>query len=148
MSSSKSRPNPDDCYPLFPSEPLTLGLRKRLYKRIDHPIWSNNKARFIAIYLKLFVHPYYFWSGLGAVKSRITEWQDRLQKVMAIAGIEGGHFHRFRDTCAVRLLSKGKPIEMVARLLGITVKVCLEHYSPWCKVLQDSLTEAVSSTWA
>ena len=93
-------------------------------------------------------NPYYLWSGLGTVKSRITEWQDRLQKVMAIAGIEGGHFHRFRDTFAVRLLQKGVPIEAVAVLLGISVKVCSEHYSPWAKSRQDPLESAVKLAWA
>jgi integrase len=54
----------------------------------------------------------------------ITEWQERMKKVCAIAGIHGGHFHRLRDTFSVRLLEKGVPLETVAVLLGNTLQVC------------------------
>ncbi len=45
----------ENCHTLFPPEALRPLPRKRAYKRIDHPIWSHNKARFIAQYLKYFV---------------------------------------------------------------------------------------------
>lgn len=90
---------------------------------------------------------YYFWSGNGTVKSKITEWQERMKKACIIAGIPDGHFHRLRDTFAVGLLQKGTPIETVAVLLGITVQVCQKHYSPWVKSRQDALEESVKLAW-
>jgi three-Cys-motif partner protein len=56
MSSSRYKPKLSECYTLFPPEMITPGPRKRTYKRVDHPIWSHNKARFIALYLKFFVY--------------------------------------------------------------------------------------------
>jgi integrase len=92
--------------------------------------------------------PYYFWSGNGAVKSMITEWQERMKKACVIAGIPDGHFHRLRDTFSVRLLENGVPLETVAILLGNTVQVCQRHYAPWVRSRQLKLEEAVKGTWA
>jgi integrase len=91
--------------------------------------------------------PYYFWSGNGKVKSMITEWQERIKKACAIAGIPGGHFHRLRDTFSVRLLEKGVPLETVAILLGNKVQVCQKHYAPWVLQRQIALEAAVKGTW-
>ena len=92
--------------------------------------------------------PYYFWSGQGTTKTMITEWQERMKKACAIAGIQGGHFHRLRDTFSVRLLEKGVPLETAAVLLGNTVQVCRRHYAPWVKSRQTALESAVKGTWA
>jgi len=92
--------------------------------------------------------PYYFWSGQGTTKTMITEWQERMKKACAIAGIQGGHFHRLRDTFSVRLLEKGVPLETAAVLLGNTVQVCQKHYAPWVKSRQTALEAAVKGTWA
>ncbi|MHB8390591.1 MAG: tyrosine-type recombinase/integrase, partial [Acidobacteriaceae bacterium] len=80
---------------------------------------------------------YYFWSGVGKVKSMITAWQERLKKVFVIAGIENGHGHRFRDSFAVSLLAKGVPVHIVSVLLGhSSIKTTEKHYSPWVKSRQ------------
>jgi integrase len=91
--------------------------------------------------------PYYFWSGNGKEKSKITEWQERMKKACVIAGLPTGHFHRLRDTFSVRLLEKGVPLETVAILLGNTVQVCQKHYAPWVKSRQVALESAVKLTW-
>lgn len=88
-----------------------------------------------------------FWSGAGKIKTALTEWQERLKKVFVIAGIPDGHGHRFRDTFAVFLLEKGVPLEVVAALLGNTVKVCEKHYAPWIESRQIQLERAVKATW-
>ena len=49
---------------------------------------------------------YYFWTGMGKLKSGLTEWQDRLKKVFTMAGIPDGHGHRLRDSFAVSLLER------------------------------------------
>ncbi len=56
MSSSKSLfQHNDEALPLFPDFPATSTQKVRRYKRIDQPIWSDHKARFIQQYLRYFV---------------------------------------------------------------------------------------------
>jgi integrase len=72
--------------------------------------------------------------------SAIGKWQRKLQRLFELAGIEGGHAHRFRDTFAVELLSSGVPIERVAILLGhSSIKVTEKHYNPWARSRQEQL---------
>ena len=77
-------------------------------------------------------HPdYFFWTGASRINSAVGDWQRSLRKLFAIAGIDGGHAHRFRDTFAVELLLKGVPLERVSVLLGHrSVKVTEKHYAP------------------
>jgi integrase/recombinase XerD len=66
----------------------------------------------------------------------------------ALAGVTGVRAHRFRDTFAVRLLEAGKPLEVVAKLLGHkSIKTTEKHYAPWVKSRQDALTREVMRTW-
>jgi len=90
----------------------------------------------------------FFWDEGGKIKTTITEWQVRLKKMFTIAGIADGHGHRFRHTLAKDLLERGVPLEMVAAILGNTVKVCEKHYSHWVQSRQNALEEAVKKTWA
>ncbi len=48
---------------------------------------------------------------------------------------------------AVRLLTKGVPLEAVAAILGNSVKVCERHYAPWTLSRQSVLEAAVKETW-
>jgi integrase/recombinase XerD len=93
---------------------------------------------------------YYFWSGVGKVKTAITEWQERLKKVVEIAGVVNGRgvAHKLRDTFSVSLLEKSVPIETVAMLLGNSVKVCERHYAPWVKSRQDAVEQSVRLAWS
>jgi len=91
---------------------------------------------------------YYFWSGVGKLKTALTEWQERLKKVFVIAGIPEGHGHRLRDSFAVSLLEKGVPLQTVSMLLGhSSVRTTELHYSPWVKSRQDALEVAVKLSW-
>ena len=91
---------------------------------------------------------HYFLSGEGSVKTCVTDWQDKLSKVFDIAGVEGAHAHRFRDTFAVSLLLKGIPLQTVSVLLGHTsIKTTEKHYAPWVKSRQLELEKAVKATW-
>ena len=71
-----------------------------------------------------------------------------LHSLFQLAGIKGGHAHRFRDTFAVELLLKGVPIERVSVLLGHgSVKITERHYSPWVRARQEQLEADVKRTW-
>lgn len=45
-------------------------------------------------------------------------WDRTLRTLFKMAGVGGGHAHRFRDTFAVKPLEAGMPIEDVSILLG------------------------------
>ena len=56
MTSTRSNVKvPPENLPLFPDLPQAELAKIRRYKRIDQPIWTDHKARFIAQYLKYFV---------------------------------------------------------------------------------------------
>ena len=90
----------------------------------------------------------YFWSGNGNLKSAVGDWQRSFRRLMKLADISDGHFHRFRDTAAVGWLERGLSLEQVSVLLGHrSIKVTEKHYRPWVKSLQVSLEEAVRKSW-
>lgn len=60
-----------------------------------------------------------------------------LRRIFDKCAIERGHAHRFRDTYAVRLLEHGASLYDVSKLMGITMRVAEEHYSPYVKELQE-----------
>lgn len=91
---------------------------------------------------------YFFWTGESKKKSAVGDWQRALRKLFKLAGVHGGHPHRFRDTFAVELLLKGVPMERVSILLGhSSVKVTEKHYSPWVRARQEQLEADVRRTW-
>jgi integrase/recombinase XerD len=91
---------------------------------------------------------HYFWSGRGKLKTAITDWQEKLQDLFALAKIENGHAHRFRDTFACELLLAGVPIERVSKLLAhSSVQITEKYYSAWVRARQEQMEEDVKSTW-
>jgi site-specific recombinase XerD len=62
------------------------------------------------------------------------------QKMLALgkrAGVAGAHPHRFRDTLAVDMLSRGASPYDVAKMLGDTIETVERHYTPFVKELRD-----------
>jgi len=90
---------------------------------------------------------YFFWTGIGSIKTAVGNWQRALARVGKAAGVTF-HAHQLRDSFAVSLLLKGVPIADVAALLGNTSRIVEKHYSPWVKVRQDRLEEAVRATFS
>lgn len=52
-------------------------------------------------------------------------------------GVAGAHPHRFRDTLAVDMLSRGASPYDVAKMLGDTIDAVEKHYTPFVKELRD-----------
>jgi integrase len=75
-------------------------------------------------------------------------WRRTFRRLCAIAGVRGGHPHRFRDTLAVELLLEGVPIERVSILLGhSSVKITERHYTPWVQARQAQLEADLERVW-
>ena len=91
---------------------------------------------------------YYFWSGGSTPKSATSSCQRSLQKLFRLAGVPGGHAHRFRDTFAVEFLLSGVPLERVSVLLGHqSVRITERHYAPWVSSRQEQLEADVRRAW-
>lgn len=91
----------------------------------------------------------YFSTGDAKPQTARANWSRYLDTLFELAGIEGGHSHRFRDTFAVELLLAGVPLETVSLLLGhSSVKITEKHYKPWVRSLQRKLEDDVGRAWA
>ena len=53
------------------------------------------------------------------------------------AGVPNAHPHRFRDTLAVDMLSRGATPYDVAKMLGDTIETVERHYTPFVKELRE-----------
>lgn len=92
---------------------------------------------------------YFFWTGKSKLHTAVGIWQQSLQTVFSLAGIQGGHAHRFRDTFAVELLLSGVPLERVSVLLGHqSIRVTERHYAPWTRSRQEQLEADLQRAWS
>jgi integrase/recombinase XerD len=92
---------------------------------------------------------HFFWTGRSKLHTVVGTWQRTLKRLFALAGIDDGHAHRFRDTFAVEAFLHGASTEGVAVLLGHSnIKVTQKHYNPWIPARQEQLEIAVERTWA
>jgi integrase len=70
------------------------------------------------------------------------------ERVLAVgrrAGVLEAHPHRFRDTFAVDLLSRGASPYDVAKLLGDTVETIEKHYAPFVRELRERARRIMES---
>jgi integrase/recombinase XerD len=76
-------------------------------------------------------------------------WQQSLKTLFSLAGIQGGHAHRFRDTFAVELLLTGIPLDRVSVLLGHqSIRVTERHFAPWTRSRQEQIERDLRASWA
>jgi integrase/recombinase XerD len=91
---------------------------------------------------------YWFWTGLGSRDTLAGNWRRTFRRLCEIAGVQGGHPHRFRDTLAVQLLLEGVPMDRVSILLGhSSVKITERHYAPWVLARQVQLEADLERVW-
>ena len=91
---------------------------------------------------------FFFWSGESKLHTAVGVWQQSLQTLFSLAGVNAGHAHRFRDTFAVELLLTGVPLERVSVLLGHqSIRVTERHYAPWTRSRQEQLIADLQRAW-
>jgi integrase len=91
---------------------------------------------------------YFFWSGSSDKDGAARDYMRYLATLFRLAGVKGGHAHRFRDTFAVELLLADVPLERVSMLLGhSSIKITEKHYAPWVLARQEQLEADVMKTW-
>jgi integrase len=73
-------------------------------------------------------------TGTGMTRPRLYT---RMLALGKRAGVVGAHPHRFRDTLAVDMLSRGASPYDVAKMLGDTIDTVERHYTPFVKELRD-----------
>jgi integrase len=89
-----------------------------------------------------------FWSGESKLHTAVGVLQQSLQTFFSLAGVSGGHAHRFRDTFAVELLLTGVPLDRVSVLLGHqSIRVTERHYAPWTRSRQEQLEADLQRAW-
>src|SRR6266850_2502077 len=89
-----------------------------------------------------------FWADTGNLEVIVGSWQKRLRKLFRLAGVRGGHAHRFRDTFAVELLLAGVPLERVSILLGHqSVRVTERYYAAWTDSRQRQVEADLKRAW-
>lgn len=92
---------------------------------------------------------FFFWTGESKLRTAVSIWQRSLQSLFELAGVQGGHAHRFRDTFAVELLLAGVPLERVSVLLGHqSMRITERHYSPWVRSRQEQLEADLQRAWS
>ncbi len=92
---------------------------------------------------------HFFWTGGSSKETAAGNWRRSLRKLFKLAGVAGGHPHRFRDTFAVELLLAGVPLEQVSVLLAhSSIRVTEKHYAPWVRDRQAQLEASLERTWA
>jgi integrase/recombinase XerD len=91
---------------------------------------------------------FFFWTGKSRLHTAVGIWQRSLTLLFSLAGVRGGHAHRFRDSFATELLLTGVPLERVSVLLGHqSIRVTERHYSPWTRSRQDQLEADLLRAW-
>jgi len=91
---------------------------------------------------------FWFGTGVGSKDTLAGNWRRTFRRLCQIAGVRGGHPHRFRDTFAVELLLARVPMERVSILLGhSSIKITERHYAPWVKARQAQLESDLVSAW-
>lgn len=93
---------------------------------------------------------YFFWTGASTLHSAVGKWQRRLLALFTLAGVRGGHAHRFRNTYAHDMAVNGRmTLEELKQALGHkTTRTTEKHYSHWLPDRQERLEAKQERAWA
>lgn len=81
-------------------------------------------------------------TNLPMTRPRLYE---RMLALGTRAGVAKAHPHRFRDTLAVDMLSRGASPYDVAKILGNTIDTVERHYTPFVKELRERVRDILNS---
>lgn len=70
---------------------------------------------------------------------------DRMLALGHRAGVATAHPHRFRDTLAVDMLTRGASPYDVAKMLGDTIETAEKHYTPFVRELRERVRANLES---
>jgi integrase/recombinase XerD len=120
---------------------LDVYLTVRLKKAIDGCVWFSDALPFA----------YRDVAGDEETDYLGQAVYERLRNIGKSCGVDDCRPHRLRDTFAVRLLTKGVPLEDVSKLLGhSSIAVTEKYYAPWVASrklrLERLLSEALANT--
>lgn len=82
-------------------------------------------------------NPYYFWTGVGDLRTAIKTIDHVLRKVFDLSGVQGAHPHRFRHTLVTEILTAGGSIEDAANIIGDSPQIVRKHYMRWSDAYQN-----------
>jgi integrase len=89
---------------------------------------------------------YFFWTGIGSIRTAVGNWQRALERVGKVAAMKFSA-HKLRDSFAVSLLENKVSLENVATLLGNCPAICFRHYAPRVKSRQGALAKDIERAW-
>ena len=116
---------------------IDVYLTAKLKKKIDECTWLSPDLPFA----------YRAVSGSEETDYLGQAVYERLQAVGRACGVDDCRPHRLRDTFAVRLLTKGVPLEDVSKLLGhASIAVTEKYYAPWVASRKLRLERLLSET--
>jgi integrase len=120
-------------------KPIDIYLTAKLKKKITECEWLSPDLPFA----------YRAVAGADEIDYLGQAVYERLQAVGKACGVGDCRPHRLRDTFAVRLLTKGVPLEDVSKLLGhATIAVTEKYYAPWVASRKLRLERLLSETFA
>jgi site-specific recombinase XerD len=88
---------------------------------------------------------YFFWTGRGDPNRCAKNMWRTIRRLGDLAGVKNARPHRFRDTFAVELLTRGADIRTVQQLLGHeSVRTTEKHYAHFIAAHQALLDSATA----
>jgi integrase len=143
-------------------------------KKTGEPVWTVVPSFVIeALYsFQADSNEYFFWSGQGLLHTRTSKWGERLQKLYVYAGVRvteeekvrrsGGRLkekaervlvsavtpHWWRHTFVRDLYLQGKPVSLIADLIGDEEETVRKYYSSFDELRKQKLKSEIESVWA
>jgi integrase len=114
-------------------------------------VWRPRRPRLLTLLesVERTSSEYFFWTGNSKRKSVVGDWQRALKTTFKLAGIPGGHAHRFRHTFVKWMLMDGIPPDRIAVLTGHRgPAILIKRYSSWSKERQRQVELDVRRVWA
>jgi integrase/recombinase XerD len=95
---------------------------------------------------------YYFWDGNSDIKYARLNYGHAVSDTFELAGVKEENVHsvshRFRNTFAVHLLSKGVPLETVSLMLGHqNISTTENYYADFASGYMDRAENMIRKVW-